>query len=58
MRAHIKKEKALEKKKSRENLSTEVEFAEWYGGVNDELLEASHDEYRQVLRMGHMAYTC
>jgi len=58
VRAHIKKEKALEKKKSRENLSTELDFAEWYGGVNDELLEASHDEYRQVLRIGHMARIC
>lgn len=46
VRAHIKKEKALEKKKSQENLSTELELAEWYGGVNDELLEASHEEYR------------
>jgi hypothetical protein len=58
VRAHVKREKALEKKKSRENLSTELEFAEWYGGVHDELLEASHEEYRQVLRIGHMACTC
>jgi hypothetical protein len=49
VRAHMKKERALEKKKSQENLSTELEFAEWYGSINDELLEASHDEYRQVL---------
>jgi hypothetical protein len=46
VRAHLKKEKALEKKKSRENLNTELELAEWYGGVNEELLEASHEEYR------------
>ncbi|KAI2483360.1 hypothetical protein Ptr902_05677 [Pyrenophora tritici-repentis] len=45
VRAHLKKEKALEKKKSREDISTELEFAEWYGGVSDELLEASHEEY-------------
>jgi hypothetical protein len=45
-RAHLKKEKALEKKKSQNYLSTELEFAEWYGGVNEELLEASHEEYR------------
>ncbi|EFQ87092.1 hypothetical protein CFE70_005519 [Pyrenophora teres f. teres 0-1] len=45
VRAHLKKEKALEKRKSREDISTELEFAEWYGGVSDELLEASHEEY-------------
>lgn len=48
VRAHIKKEKALEKKKSQENLHTELELVEWYGGINDELLEASHEEYRCV----------
>ena len=46
VRAHLKKEKALEKKKSQQTLATELEFAEWYGGVNEELLEASHEEYR------------
>lgn len=45
VRAHLKKEKALEKRKSREDISTELEFADWYGGVSDELLEASHEEY-------------
>jgi hypothetical protein len=45
VRAHLKKEKALEKKKSREDISTELAFAEWYGRVSDELLEASHEEY-------------
>lgn len=49
VRAHLNREKALERKKSREHLSTELDFAEWYGGVNDELLEASHEEYRYVL---------
>jgi hypothetical protein len=59
VRAHLKKEKALEKKKktSRDNLSTELEFAEWYGGVNEELLEASHEEYRQVQPTGHVTHT-
>jgi hypothetical protein len=57
VRAHIKKERALEKKKSQENLSTELEFAEWYGNINEELLEASHDEYRQVLRP-HTLHVC
>lgn len=46
VRAHLKKEKALEKKKSKEDIATETELAEWYGSVNDELLEASHEEYR------------
>ena len=50
--AHLKKEKEkeLERKSSRENIGNELEFAEWYSGVNDELLEASHDEYKYVLR--------
>lgn len=49
VRAHLKKEKALERKKSREDISSELELVEWYGGVNEELLEASHEEYRYVL---------
>lgn len=49
VRAHLKKEKGLERKKSRDNISNELEFAEWYSGVNDELLEASHEEYKCVL---------
>jgi hypothetical protein len=58
VRAHIKRERALEKKKSRDNLSTELEFAEWYGGINEELLEASHEEYMYVLSTGHIACAC
>ncbi|KAJ4365819.1 Golgi transport complex subunit 3 [Neocucurbitaria cava] len=46
VRAHLKKEKALAKKKSREDINTELEFAEWYGDVSEDLLEASHEEYR------------
>lgn len=49
MRAHLKKEKVLEKKKPKEDINTELELAEWYGGVNDELLEASHEEYKYAL---------
>jgi hypothetical protein len=48
VRAHLRKEKALAKKKSQETLATELELAEWYGGVNAELLEASHEEFRHV----------
>ncbi|KAH9862324.1 hypothetical protein IAQ61_010527 [Plenodomus lingam] len=44
--AHLKKERACEKKKSRHDIATELDFAKWYGDINDELLEASHDEYR------------
>lgn len=56
VRAHLKKERALERKKSQEQLSNELDFAEWYGGVSDELLEASHEEYRQYQDQLHM--TC
>ncbi|KAF2738026.1 Sec34-domain-containing protein [Polyplosphaeria fusca] len=45
VRAHIKKERGLERKRSQENISNELEFAEWYSQVNEELLEASHEEY-------------
>ncbi|PSN62858.1 Sec34-domain-containing protein [Corynespora cassiicola Philippines] len=46
VRAHLKKEKELERKKSRDNISNELDFAEWYSGVDEELLEASHEEYK------------
>ncbi|KAG9192429.1 hypothetical protein G6011_11163 [Alternaria panax] len=54
VRAHLKKERALEKKKSREDISTESDFAEWYGGVGAEVLEASHDEYTLYQDQLHM----
>jgi hypothetical protein len=54
VRAHMKKERALERKKSQENLNTELEVAEWYGSINEELLEASHDEYRLYQNQLHM----
>jgi hypothetical protein len=55
VRAHLKKEKEQEQEqehierrrgKGQEHIASELEFAEWYGGVSDELLEASHDEYK------------
>ncbi|KAF2702694.1 Sec34-domain-containing protein [Pleomassaria siparia CBS 279.74] len=55
VRAHLKKEKdekqdkdqkSLGRKRSQDNITSELDFAEWYGGMSDELLEASHDEYR------------
>ncbi|KAH7394142.1 Sec34-like family-domain-containing protein [Phaeosphaeria sp. MPI-PUGE-AT-0046c] len=54
VRAHIKKEKALEKKKSQENLHTELQLAEWCSGINEELLEASHEEYSMYQTQLHM----
>ncbi|EUC39329.1 hypothetical protein COCCADRAFT_31698 [Bipolaris zeicola 26-R-13] len=54
VRAHLKKEKVLEKKKPKEDINTELELAEWYGGVNDELLEASHEEYKRYQDQLHM----
>lgn len=54
VRAHLKKERALERKKSREDIGTELEFIEWYGAVNEELLEASHEEYRLYQNQLHM----
>ncbi|KAF2661605.1 Sec34-domain-containing protein [Lophiostoma macrostomum CBS 122681] len=48
VRAHLKKEKdkELEQKKSREHITTDLDFAEWYGDINGDLLEASHEEYQ------------
>ncbi|KAF2000449.1 Sec34-domain-containing protein [Amniculicola lignicola CBS 123094] len=54
VRAHLRKEKELERKKSRENITNEVEFAEWYGGIHEELLEASHEEYKLYQDQLHM----
>ncbi|KAL6709424.1 Golgi transport complex subunit 3 [Coniothyrium glycines] len=45
-RAHLKKERALERRRSRGDIATELELAEWYGALGEELLDASHDEYR------------
>jgi hypothetical protein len=52
VRAHLKKEKEkeLEQKKSQEQISTDLDFAEWYGDVNGDLLEASHEEYKYARR--------
>ncbi|KAF1956847.1 Sec34-domain-containing protein [Byssothecium circinans] len=54
VRAHIKRERELERKKSRENIGNELEFAEWYGGINDELLDASHEEYKLYQEQLHL----
>lgn len=35
-----------EDSKSIDELQNELEFLQWYGGVEDELLEASYDEYQ------------
>ena len=31
---------------SEENINNNLEFATWYEGIQDDLLETSHDEYR------------
>jgi hypothetical protein len=54
VRGHMRKQKALQRKQSQEQLATELDFAEWYGGVSDELLEASHDEFRLYQAQLHM----
>lgn len=35
-----------EEQKSVTGLHNELDFLQWYGGVEDELLEASYDEYQ------------
>ncbi|KAF2201313.1 Sec34-domain-containing protein [Delitschia confertaspora ATCC 74209] len=54
VRAHLKKERELEKKKTKENITNELEFAEWYSGISDELLEASHEEYKLYQEQLHL----
>ncbi|EON68894.1 hypothetical protein W97_08152 [Coniosporium apollinis CBS 100218] len=55
VRAHTIKERKLEreKRRSRENIredvKTELDFRRWYNGVHDELLDASHEEYKSYL---------
>ena len=51
VRAHLRKERGSEKerRRSRENIKTELDFGEWYSGVSEELLDASHEEYQYVL---------
>jgi hypothetical protein len=46
VRAHVKKEKELERKKAQELIGSELQFAEWYSGINEELLDASHEEFK------------
>jgi conserved oligomeric Golgi complex subunit 3 len=50
--AHLKKEREQErdkqKKKPREHIKTELEFAEWYDEVSHELVDASHETYQCV----------
>lgn len=40
-----KLEVSLEEK-AIDDLQNELEFLQWYGGVEDDLLEASYDEYQ------------
>lgn len=60
VRAHLKKEKALEKKHkpSQDALANELDFAVWYHGtrVSSELLEASHEDARRY--QNQLQMTC
>lgn len=58
VRAHLKKEKELEKKTSHVNISNELDFAEWYDGINEELLEASHEEYKYAFERAAYGLHC
>ncbi|KAL1638248.1 Golgi transport complex subunit 3 [Neofusicoccum ribis] len=59
-RAHIKKERDLEKqklkKRSRDQLRTELDFGDWYNGISDELLDASHGEYQLYRDQLHLSH--
>ncbi|KAK0624480.1 Conserved oligomeric Golgi complex subunit 3 [Lasiodiplodia hormozganensis] len=59
-RAHIKKERDLEKqklkKRSRDQLKTELDFGDWYNGISDELLDASHEEYQLYRDQLHLSH--
>jgi len=46
VRAHLKREKELQRRKSRENIASELDFAEWYAAISEDLLDASHEEYK------------
>jgi len=56
VRAHLKKERESEKQKAEESLSNELEFVEWFNDINDELLEASHEEYQYVAHNKMLAW--
>ena len=34
------------KEKERKGIQNELDFADWYGGLENDLLEASHDQYK------------
>jgi hypothetical protein len=52
VRAQLKKEDQLEKeqekRRAKQQISTDVEFGAWYSGVKEDLLDASHEEYQCV----------
>jgi conserved oligomeric Golgi complex subunit 3 len=51
VRGQMKEELREHKQKRRQRnhyLANEVEFESWYSGLENELLDASHDEYRFV----------
>jgi hypothetical protein len=53
VRAHVEKENRLEREKQRKRhnqkqIKNELEFGAWYHGLQNELLDASHEEYQYV----------
>ncbi|KAF2018461.1 Sec34-domain-containing protein [Aaosphaeria arxii CBS 175.79] len=54
VRAHLKKEEELEKKKNHGALASELDFAEWYSEIDEELLDVSHDDYKLYAEQLHL----
>ncbi|KAL9078608.1 MAG: hypothetical protein Q9157_002491 [Trypethelium eluteriae] len=50
VRDHMKKEHRAGKsrRRSRECIKSELQFASWYGGKSNALVDASHEEYKCV----------
>jgi len=46
MKEELREEKY--KRRQRHQLNSEVEFESWYGGIQNDLVNASHEEYRCV----------
>ncbi|KIW02820.1 uncharacterized protein PV09_05878 [Verruconis gallopava] len=60
VRAHIKKENKLEKERERKKhrrkqVKNDLEFGSWYHGLQNDLLDASQEEYRLYRDQLHLA---
>jgi hypothetical protein len=47
MKEELREHKQKRRQRNK-HLANEVEFESWYSGLENELLDASHDEYRFV----------